>query len=72
MDTKPKRKGRGISTVRIFMHRRVHELHRQFRQEEGDKAKYLGNTYFAEKIASETGYAIVTVRKIMNSKEVNE
>lgn len=67
-----KKNGRGISAIRIIMHRKVHELHREYVSEEGEKAKYLGKAYFADKIAAATGYSPITVSRIMNSKETEE
>ena len=64
-----RKNGRGISAMRIIQHRRVHELHKQFIEEEGpERASHLSKSYFAEKIAKETGYADLTVSRIMNEK----
>lgn len=63
-----KQKGRGVSAMRIIMHRRVHELHTKLIEEEGDRAKYLPKSFFADKISDETGYKSRTVSLIMNRK----
>lgn len=64
-----RKNGRGISSMRIIMHRRVHELHKQFIEEEGpERASHLDKSYYADKIAQITGYATLTVSRIMNKK----
>lgn len=70
MTEKPKiKKGRGKSAMRIILHRKVHELHRKFIEEEGDKAKHLTKSYFVNKIADEMDYSPITVGRIINQKE---
>ncbi len=70
MTDKPKNpKGRGESEMRKIMHARVHELHKQLIEEEGEKAKVLPKYYFADKIADMTGYKSATVSLIMNRKQ---
>ena len=54
--------------MRIIMHRRVHELHRKFVEEEGKNASLLPKSYYASKIADELGYKALTVSLIMNEK----
>lgn len=67
-----KRRVRGISTLRIIHHRKVHEIYHRLVKEAGDFAKKLPKSHFTEIIANETGYSPTTVNQILNKKEISE